>query len=101
AGKGDGSFSIPLSVPSGEYLFRAYTSWMKNFNPDLYYSQALTIFNTLNDSGADSATAPRGADLITPPRTVDPVAPARTADLMAPARSTDSPRASIRLFPEG
>src|SRR5579871_1300837 len=35
-GKGDGSLSIPLSVASGEFIFRAYTSWMKNFAPDFY-----------------------------------------------------------------
>jgi hypothetical protein len=76
-GKGNGSFSIPLSVPSGKFLFRAYTSWMKNFGPDLYYMQPLTIFNTLNDTAADS-----------PPSPPSP-------------RPLDAGRAGIRLFPEG
>lgn len=53
-GKGDGAFSIPLSIPSGEFVFRAYTSWMKNFSPDFYYMQPLTIFNTLNDTTTDT-----------------------------------------------
>jgi hypothetical protein len=47
-GKGNGSFQIPISLASGNYIFRAYTSWMKNFSPDLYFSQPLTIINTLN-----------------------------------------------------
>ena len=55
-GKGDGALSIPLSVSSGEFLFRAYTSWMRNFSPDLYYMQPLTILNTLTDSSAAPAT---------------------------------------------
>ncbi|HXB32555.1 MAG TPA: hypothetical protein VNV35_04005 [Puia sp.] len=73
-GRGDGSFSIPLSVPSGKFLFRAYTSWMKNFGPDFYYMQPLTILNTLNDSATDTTPSSRPAD---------------------------TGRARIRLFPEG
>jgi hypothetical protein len=73
-GRGDGSFSIPLSVPSGKFVFRAYTNWMKNFGPDFYYMQTLTILNTLNDSPADTAPSP-------PP--------------------ADTGRAGIRFFPEG
>ncbi len=48
SGKGSGSFAIPASIPSGNYLLRAYTGWMKNFNPDFYFEQPLTIVNTLN-----------------------------------------------------
>jgi hypothetical protein len=73
-GRGDGSFSIPLSVPSGNFLFRAYTSWMKNFGPDFYYMQPLTILNTLNDSAGENTPSSLPADTI---------------------------RARIRLFPEG
>jgi hypothetical protein len=50
SGKGDGSFRIPVSIPSGHYTFRAYTSWMRNFSPDFYFQQQLTILNTLNDT---------------------------------------------------
>ena len=55
SGKGDGSFRIPSSIPSGHYTFRAYTSWMKNFSPDFYYQQQVTILNTLSEiTNADS-----------------------------------------------
>ena len=55
-GTGDGSLRIPSSIPSGRYLFRAYTGWMKNFSPDFYYRQELTIINTLaNEPSVDSA----------------------------------------------
>jgi hypothetical protein len=46
-GNGNGSFILPGSLSSGNYIFRAYTSWMKNFAPDFYYEQTLHIVNTL------------------------------------------------------
>jgi hypothetical protein len=44
---GNGSFRLPTSIGSGNYIFLAYTSWMKNFSPDFYYQQNLQIVNTL------------------------------------------------------
>ena len=32
-GTGNGTFLIPSNIPSGNYMLRAYTSWMKNFSP--------------------------------------------------------------------
>jgi hypothetical protein len=62
-GSGDGSFRIPASVPSGRYIFRAYTSWMKNFSPDFYFQQQLTILNTVNEeSSTDSSRPPSSPD---------------------------------------
>jgi hypothetical protein len=49
-GMGKGSFSIPVSIGSGHYRLRAYSSWMKNFNPDYYFEQSLTIVNTLREA---------------------------------------------------
>jgi hypothetical protein len=46
-GNGNGSFILPGSLSSGNYIFRAYTSWMKNFAPDFYFEQTLHIVNTL------------------------------------------------------
>src|SRR5450631_2810781 len=46
-GSGSGSAILPGSLISGNYIFRAYTSWMKNFAPDFYYEQTLHIVNTL------------------------------------------------------
>lgn len=76
-GKGDGSLSIPLSVASGGFVFRAYTSWMKNFSPEFYYMQPLTIFNTLNDAGTD------------------------TTPVVQTSHAADTLRTSIRIYPEG
>lgn len=44
-GKGNGSIQLPAPLSSGNYQVRAYTSWMKNFSPELYFHQHLTIVN--------------------------------------------------------
>ncbi|HEY4325055.1 MAG TPA: hypothetical protein VGN20_13750 [Mucilaginibacter sp.] len=49
---GNGSIYIPLSVTNGNYKFRVYTSWMKNFSPDYYFEKQLTIVNSLKASPA-------------------------------------------------
>lgn len=54
--KGDGYCRLAPSLPSGNYIFRAYTNWMKNFSPDLYYQQQLTIVNTLTESDNTDTT---------------------------------------------
>lgn len=45
AGSGSGSLFIPVSVRSGNYKLRAYTSWMKNFSPEFYFEKVITIVN--------------------------------------------------------
>ena len=57
-GSGNGSFLIPSSMPSGHYLLRAYTNWMKNFSPDFYYGQTITIVNTLRTPAPPAPPAP-------------------------------------------
>ncbi len=46
-GSGNGSFYLPSSITSGNYILRAYTNWMKNFNADKYFQKTITIVNTL------------------------------------------------------
>ncbi len=45
-GAGNGSFFIPLYLPSGSYKIRAYTNWMKNYGPEYYFEKNITIVNT-------------------------------------------------------
>jgi hypothetical protein len=45
SGKGNGSFQIPTSVRTSNYLIRAYTNWMKNFDPQFYFEQTISIIN--------------------------------------------------------
>ncbi|MCC9167132.1 hypothetical protein [Pontibacter harenae] len=45
-GTGKGSFVVPATLASGNYTVRAYTNWMKNFSPEFYFEQPITIVNT-------------------------------------------------------
>ncbi|MBX2925633.1 MAG: hypothetical protein KF746_25775 [Chitinophagaceae bacterium] len=47
-GTGNGSLYLPLNFPSGKYKIRAYTNWMKNFDPAFYFEKPVTIVNTLS-----------------------------------------------------
>lgn len=44
-GNGSGSFLLPAHLASGNYLLRAYTQWMKNFDASDYYQQPISIVN--------------------------------------------------------
>ncbi len=46
-GFGNGYLVIPGFLNSGNYVLRAYTNWMKNFSPDFYFEQPVTIVNTM------------------------------------------------------
>src|ERR1700733_10060787 len=46
-GIGDGSLYIPVTVSNGNYKFRAYTNWMKNFSPEYYFEKEITLINPL------------------------------------------------------
>lgn len=54
-GSGNGSLYLPVSLPSGNYQFRAYTSWMKNFSPDFYFEKNIRLVNTLAKPEKQSA----------------------------------------------
>lgn len=51
-GSGNGSVYIPVNLSTGNFTLRAYTSWMKNFSPDYYFSKKLTIINPLKSPDA-------------------------------------------------
>ncbi|HYK47795.1 MAG TPA: hypothetical protein VEV83_21610 [Parafilimonas sp.] len=72
-GRGNGSFYLPSSITSGNYIFRVYTNWMKNFSADKYFQKDITIVNTLtklaapakNDSNSyEVGFFPEGGDLV-------------------------------------
>jgi len=48
-GLGSGSFYLPVTLKNGNYKFRVYTNWMKNFSQDLYFEKPVTIINPLNE----------------------------------------------------
>ena len=55
SGSGDGSLYLPLTVRTGNYKLRAYTSWMKNYGPEGYFEKTVTIINTRKDAGVPAA----------------------------------------------
>lgn len=72
-GMGNGFLSLPTSLPPGNYIFRAYTNWMKNFDADFYFQKTLTVINTFNNKTPDTVKSvkrfdiqffPEGGDLV-------------------------------------
>ena len=47
-----GSFDIPLSVKSSRLHFRAYTTWMMNFDTAFMYEKEIVVLNGIKDSSA-------------------------------------------------
>jgi hypothetical protein len=73
-GSGNGSFYLPSSITSGNYVLRAYTNWMKNFDADKYFQKKITIVNTLtpitktaeeNFDGYEINFFPEGGNFVT------------------------------------
>jgi len=71
-GAGSGSLYIPVTLNNGNYHLRAYTNWMKNFNPDFYFDKKITIVNPqrapvtakINSTDFDIQFFPEGGDLV-------------------------------------
>ncbi len=62
SGTGNGSITIPSSIRTGNYLLRAYTSWMKNFDPGFYFEQSISIINPDKKAGSTKMdTIPRNS----------------------------------------
>ncbi len=62
-GAGNGSLYIPVTLPNGNYKLRAYTNWMKNFSPEMYFEKQLTIVNPLVSPDAPVAKLNAGYDI--------------------------------------
>ncbi len=43
--RGAGSLEIPAGLPSGNYILRGYTNWMRNESPEYFFHQRVTILN--------------------------------------------------------
>lgn len=52
-GFGIGDFKLPDTLQAGEYLVRAYSRYMQNFDPGFYFTHALTILGS-QPANADS-----------------------------------------------
>lgn len=54
-GHGDGSVYLPLTLRSGYYKLRAYTSWMKNFGVNGFFEKNITVVNTRKSAEVPAA----------------------------------------------
>src|SRR5436190_9177837 len=71
-GEGHGSLYIPVTINSGNYILRAYTNWMKNFDADFFFEKKLTVLNSLKSptetfpvsKGYDVQFFPEGGNLV-------------------------------------
>ncbi len=45
-GEGHGALFLPASISSGNYQLRAYTHWMKNFDPEFFFNKTISIINS-------------------------------------------------------
>lgn len=70
---GDGSFYLPFSLASGNYIFRAYTNFMKNGSPEEFFQKEISIVNTSENaevkvakkaSNYSAAFFPEGGNLV-------------------------------------
>ena len=48
-GVGPGQFTLPDTLSTGRYTFRAYTNWMKNFLPDNCFTKEVLIYNAISE----------------------------------------------------
>ncbi|MCP4311042.1 MAG: hypothetical protein GY790_07255 [Bacteroidetes bacterium] len=48
-----GAFSLPSELGTGSYYLRAYTSWMKNYGPESFAYQLLTVINPFEEIASD------------------------------------------------
>jgi len=53
-GVGYGTWDLPQNLPSGIYTVRAYTNWMKNFNPAYFFKKQITIINARSQNTEDT-----------------------------------------------
>lgn len=56
-GVGSGSVFVPVNLASGNYVLRAYTGWMKNFSPELYFHKQITFINPTSNANVQAKTA--------------------------------------------
>ncbi|RXF71926.1 hypothetical protein [Arcticibacter tournemirensis] len=57
-GSGNGSFYLPVSLASGNYIIRAYTNWIKNFGSKSFFEKNITIINPLKGNPIAASEGP-------------------------------------------
>ena len=61
-GEGAGSLFIPATLDSDNYLFRAYTNWMRNIPDEFFFQQPITIVNPFRKNANPSVQVKQAID---------------------------------------
>ena len=62
-GFSQGDFKIDKSLISGHYQVKAYTNWMRNFNPGYFFTENIEIFNLNKEVAPQPTLASMETDL--------------------------------------
>lgn len=57
---GSSGFTLPGNISSGNYILRAYTNWMKNFQTDQFFYKTISVINPFES--IDHLKLPSGRD---------------------------------------
>ena len=60
---GASSLFLPATLVSGNYTLRAYSAWMKNFDPGHFFEEPITIINPHSGSTVDTTRHPVQYDI--------------------------------------
>ncbi len=60
---GSGSFYLPLTIKSDEYIIRVYTAWMKNAGAQNFFEKRVTIVNTMRADGVAESPVKEETDI--------------------------------------
>jgi hypothetical protein len=69
---GSGSYMLPSTINTGNYILRCYTNWMQNFSEEFFFEKVVTIVNPLkqtnwinhNNIGNTVTFFPEGGNLV-------------------------------------
>jgi hypothetical protein len=61
-GEGDGSFFLPATLDSDNYVVRAYTNWMKNTPEEYFFHQPFSIINPFRKKDRTEVSAKPAVD---------------------------------------
>ena len=109
SGTGNGSIIIPASIRTGNYQIRAYTTWMKNFDPSFYFYQQIGIINPAKKPEASKRDSinryslqlfPEGGNLVygLQSKIAFKIADAFGKGVIAPAAITDNNNDTVAKF---